>query len=273
MKHLLRLYPRAWRDRYGEEFEALLEQRSRSLRDSVDIVRGALDARLHVHRGRNLMRNTFIHLAGLSLLLAGSLSILGAINRYGFLLSSGPIPTITGTLTPPDVMRGYIPLFLLIGIAGIWQRARSTPSSGGVGALITMAFTGVEGGLAIYVLAWAAERFLGMSWYTSALRHGTIAVGAGCLCLGVLAVGIALFRRRIVPGWTVFPLAVGMLAFIALVVAIFASDPTTTSELIFRGQVYVYLAFGVSWLPLGLALLMFGSGHAVSDRMLKLGTR
>ncbi len=47
MKHLLRLYPRAWRDRYGDEFEALLDQRSLRLRDGVDIVHGALDARLH----------------------------------------------------------------------------------------------------------------------------------------------------------------------------------------------------------------------------------
>lgn len=44
MSRLLDLYPEAWRARYGAEFLALLEDRPPSLRDRVDIVRGALDA-------------------------------------------------------------------------------------------------------------------------------------------------------------------------------------------------------------------------------------
>lgn len=41
------LYPRAWRARYGLEVEATLEAAPPSLRDRVDLVRGALDAHLH----------------------------------------------------------------------------------------------------------------------------------------------------------------------------------------------------------------------------------
>lgn len=44
---LLRLYPPAWRERYADEFAALLGERPASPRDSFDIVLGALDARLH----------------------------------------------------------------------------------------------------------------------------------------------------------------------------------------------------------------------------------
>lgn len=44
---LLRLYPRAWRDRYEEEFAALLEQCPFSLGDLFDIIVGAIDARMH----------------------------------------------------------------------------------------------------------------------------------------------------------------------------------------------------------------------------------
>ncbi len=47
MSGLLRLYPRAWRARYGNEFAELLEARPPSLRDRVDIVIGAIDARLY----------------------------------------------------------------------------------------------------------------------------------------------------------------------------------------------------------------------------------
>lgn len=45
MTMLVRLYPRAWRDRYEEEFLGLLAVRPPSNRDRVDILRGALDAR------------------------------------------------------------------------------------------------------------------------------------------------------------------------------------------------------------------------------------
>ena len=46
MSVLVRLYPAAWRARYGPEFEALLAERPPTTRDVLDIVVGAIDARL-----------------------------------------------------------------------------------------------------------------------------------------------------------------------------------------------------------------------------------
>ncbi|HTX78405.1 MAG TPA: hypothetical protein VMC62_01990, partial [Longilinea sp.] len=43
---LIRLYPRPWRERYGEEFDMLLEECLHSPLDVVDIVLGAIDAHL-----------------------------------------------------------------------------------------------------------------------------------------------------------------------------------------------------------------------------------
>jgi len=45
--YVLHLYPRPWRERYGEEFLAMLEQRPLSFLDGLDLLRGALDAHLH----------------------------------------------------------------------------------------------------------------------------------------------------------------------------------------------------------------------------------
>lgn len=47
MSGVLRLYPGAWRARYGDEMEALLEERRPTFRERVDLVRGAVDAWLH----------------------------------------------------------------------------------------------------------------------------------------------------------------------------------------------------------------------------------
>ncbi|MGD0196662.1 MAG: hypothetical protein ABSC56_01965 [Solirubrobacteraceae bacterium] len=45
-KRLLSLYPQAWRDRYGEELSALLDQTPASVTGTLDLLRGALTAHL-----------------------------------------------------------------------------------------------------------------------------------------------------------------------------------------------------------------------------------
>jgi hypothetical protein len=47
MSRLLRLYPRAWRDRYLDEVAELLAARPPTPRDQLDLLRGAVDAWLH----------------------------------------------------------------------------------------------------------------------------------------------------------------------------------------------------------------------------------
>ena len=47
MNALLRLYPQAWRERYGDELAALLEDQPATLLDRFDLIRGAVDARRH----------------------------------------------------------------------------------------------------------------------------------------------------------------------------------------------------------------------------------
>ena len=43
-ERLLRLYPRAWRERYGDEFLAIAGDRGLGLQQTIDIVSGAIDA-------------------------------------------------------------------------------------------------------------------------------------------------------------------------------------------------------------------------------------
>lgn len=47
MTRLVALYPRAWRERYESEFLALMADRSPGPGDRLDVIRGAVDARLH----------------------------------------------------------------------------------------------------------------------------------------------------------------------------------------------------------------------------------
>ncbi|HEX6140882.1 MAG TPA: hypothetical protein VF013_10565 [Candidatus Limnocylindria bacterium] len=89
MKLLLRLYPAAWRERYGEEFAALLDERPLSPFDVLDIAFGAFDARL---RPRALAldlaprRKRFMHgrIGGIGALVGGGLLL--AMIGIGFLV-------------------------------------------------------------------------------------------------------------------------------------------------------------------------------------------
>ncbi len=50
-KLLLYLYPRIWRDRYGEEFLVVFASHPFSLFEGIDVIRGAFDAHLHPRLG------------------------------------------------------------------------------------------------------------------------------------------------------------------------------------------------------------------------------
>jgi hypothetical protein len=82
---LLRLYPRPWRDRYQEEFIDLMSERPPSLADRLDIIRGAIDARLHPQlRGPDRVpdRSGFATLAGFGLLVAAVIIMANGPVRY-----------------------------------------------------------------------------------------------------------------------------------------------------------------------------------------------
>ena len=76
LKLLGRLYPRAWRDRYGVEFEALLDDRRYGLRDLLDVLCGAIK----MHRNSTLIRLTTI--GGLIGVSAGITLSLAVSPRY-----------------------------------------------------------------------------------------------------------------------------------------------------------------------------------------------
>jgi hypothetical protein len=49
---LVRLYPASWRERHGEEFAGILEERTAGPRLVLDVALGALDARRREHMTR-----------------------------------------------------------------------------------------------------------------------------------------------------------------------------------------------------------------------------
>jgi hypothetical protein len=92
MNRLLRLYPAVWRDRYGAEFEALLADRPPGLLDRIDIVRGAIDARLRPQltgEERGLGRRAW-HPAVVATAVAGG--VLFLVGSWSLTAQGDPLP-------------------------------------------------------------------------------------------------------------------------------------------------------------------------------------
>jgi hypothetical protein len=121
---LLRLYPRRWRERYGGEFEALLEASDRRPGTVLDVARGALAARLE-----DWSRHGPRLLPWLLLVLCGA--VIGWLNFHAsddvqpvaaaLLLSGGAF----GLHRPGRAWLFAALLFLAVPLSGAWADAVS----------------------------------------------------------------------------------------------------------------------------------------------------
>ena len=115
---LIRLYPPAWRDRYGDEFEALLEECLHSPLDVLDIVLGAIDAHLEITYGTNWRLMDMVNKlrTGILMVFTGYIGfVIGGLSFYGLVDDSPTVP----------LMKTDIPLSIA------WKTV-------GVGAVVTL---------------------------------------------------------------------------------------------------------------------------------------
>jgi len=228
MTRLIALYPRAWRLRYEDELLALMAERSPGPLDRLDIVRGAIDARLHPEltdapqspRPRSraaVATGALVASAGL-----GWLAWLGSILMYfrgwgsgmpehadlmvlvaflGFLAMSAAIAAIAATFI--DAIRPIGRLGLMLAAIGFVLTAI------GGGLSIVVGFAGV------IVVAWSMAgiiipRWLAAGWIATTLLAFLAMVmfvvgdgrDVGLLALGIpygiawLLIGLAIAARR-----------------------------------------------------------------------------
>lgn len=106
-KRLLRLYPRAWRERYGEEFLATAGSAPLRLQQVIDIVSGAIDARLSADVRRATKPYRVVPNGGAPMILRSMLACESRSARY----------SARDSLIGAGVMLGASLLFALLGLA------------------------------------------------------------------------------------------------------------------------------------------------------------
>ncbi len=113
---LIRCYPARWRARYGDEFEAVLEERQLGPFDVADILLGALDAQLRL-RGHGVDTQKARRFT-MSLRIGGIAAIIGApLWTGGFVIGNGAFGT--ADLRTAGVMLVAGSLALLVALAGL----------------------------------------------------------------------------------------------------------------------------------------------------------
>lgn len=220
MTALLRLYPRSWRERYEAEFLSLLEARPPSLDERVDIVRGAIDARLHPQvpgvDGAPASERQRVPIAAM-LSVSGGASWLAwvGLSLSEFRGWDGPAPTNAAAI----MLLGAITSLLLIGAhAAVTMAAgdRLRPIGGLAVSVVSIAFLGAAVGVGtLGTVAVVASAILAVS-----LGGGTIPrwlagvwAGAAALTIGVMVVFVAGGGQD---GWILWLMATYGLAWLAI---------------------------------------------------------
>jgi len=166
------LYPRAWRDRYGDELEAVLESDGLGLRTRLDLLRGALDAHLHPARPSPLP-------------VVAALSASAFAVAHAIALATEPAPTDW-----PGYLEAALPLIiasvlaLIPAVIGLWLKLGD--GDGALGRVgIVLATVGYAAWLAALVAA------------ATRLAYGPLtAVAATVAMAGTAALGVALVGRN-----------------------------------------------------------------------------
>ena len=230
MSRLVRLYPKAWRDRYEEEFVTLLAERPPTVADLLDTVRGAVDAHL---------------------------------NPQGDVESSPLTHRIPGLL---GLGAGAMWLVVVIGFVfwqdEAWARASLIPLS------LFMMFLSLPGdymaahGRRIAIALGVIGACIVITNLPYTLLTAVAAIGGYLIALGGMLT-LAAIRAEIGPTgrWTLLVLAVVLPAAIGFPLAMGLGTVSANESWILS----LLLPYGLAWVLVGLRLVIRGSATLVDQ--------
>lgn len=241
---LIRLYPARWRARYGDEFEAILEERPLGPFDLADTLLGALDARLWL-RGHGA---TTEHASGftMTLRIGGFAATIGALIWTVFALQTSPGKPFQGGIA---ILAFAGLLALLVAVTGLSAyQARSHPK------LVWTAFAMTAAGTVAMAIGAAADLTpVGAGGWNEAL----VVLGALAAVIGSALFGIATYLNSVpmrgAAALLVAGPAIGAAAFIVALVSV---------DLAYLFMFPAYICFLAGWGALGVQAIRLDRGTA-----------
>jgi hypothetical protein len=229
MNRLLGLYPATWRERYGDELAALLEDRPPSIADRLDIVRGASDAWIHPeNHGREMPRGH--RLPGLAALIAGLMWFSFAI---GLALPFVPDPVLDalGSLA----LTAFLPAFL--SLPGVYLERYARQLTWGFGLGLALA-------AASFLAPWPAKAVVNVALVAFVL--------GAMLAMAATRAGVPSGPRWSLVGLTLVPQVL-----LVLTLAYLGVDPTGFEWRLYLG--ILAIPYAIAWTGVGLIMAARGA--------------
>jgi hypothetical protein len=197
---LIRCYPASWRQRYEDEFLAVLEERPLGPFDIADILLGALDARLGSRRPR--AAGSHGRSLSMSLRIGGFAATLGAVLwAVAGLLSTGVAGAVSDSLPVAMLMAGMI--VMLVAMAGLSAfQARTHPGA------IWAAFAVTVIGTVAFFVGYAASIWVGDEGFWGLWFIGTLTVIVGSGLFATVTYQTRVFPR---PGPVLIGIGIGVI--------------------------------------------------------------
>ena len=244
---LIRCYPAAWRERYGDEFDALLSERVLGPFDVADVLLSAVDARLH-HRGANTAndRKGF----SMSLRIGGKAAIAGGI-LWGLALLWGAgasEASRNGDNTVDAAAVGLFGLFLLasclllVAVAGLSAfQARHHPALVWAGFALP-AIGAILAIVGLLLMATVGDREVAAGFTPWAIWF----IGTAGILLGSVVFAITTYVTASLSRTAALMLGIGSI--VSIVAIAIASSRNTGLDIV---AFVAVVAFPVGWVALG----------------------
>jgi hypothetical protein len=255
---LLRLYPARWRDRYGDEFAAILEERPLGPFDVADVLLGALDANLHL-RGLGAASQHGKGFA-MSLRIGGYAAVVGGL-LWLYVLAANAINDGAEAGAPmiglAVVAATVATLVALIGLSAFQSRRHPALTWAAFAIPAVGAVVGLLGALAMAVVGDTDARIVGglSLWAISTLGLSTLLIGSALFA-------VATWLTKSLSRAASALLGVGALLVIPAIGG--AMGGVLPPALEYASLVIAIVAFPAGWTTLGVSALRVGRGPVAS---------
>jgi len=248
---LLRFYPAPWRARYGDEFEALLQERPLGPFDVADVLLAALDAQLHL-RGlgaASIQQKGFT----MSLRIGGYAAIVGGLLWFialaGNAINDGgdsPAPFLGYAIVGATVMT----LVALIGLSSFQARSHPVLTWAAFAIPAIGAVVGLLGYLSIVVTGDSDAVLIGgiSPWMIGSIGLLTMVAGSSLFA-------VATWRARSLSRTASGLLAVGALL---VVLALFGASGALPSPIVMVPVIAAIVVFPAGWISMGVSAVRVG---------------
>lgn len=198
--------------------------------------------------------------AGLSLILAAmcwSLFVAEVQSHHGW-ISMTPGLNDTGTQVVLFLVSSLAFVLALLGFTGFWLYARQRRRGSRLGE-ISLTVTVVA--CLMFVVGYAL--FIVQGFDTGAASYSVMSLGLTLFMISMLLHGLAAAGARLLPAWSTVPLILSplLMAFLPVLFAIHREGTVVPLVAVAAGLVLA-LSLSVSWVALGVALVLSGSYRA-----------